>query len=205
MLLLDSATQHACIALSNHKNILDEVHLDGRKGLSEQLLPTINKLLQKHRIHPEDLKCIACGQGPGSYTGTRVGAMVAKALSYANQTPLLGFCSLEAWTPEEEGQFVNLIDAKVSGVYLSKGEKTKDGFSFQPPQVCSLENADPILREADFVLTTDFASLSKKFPSLRLIEAKPNGKHMIELIWNRWINKDYSLTSDLNLLYLRDI
>lgn len=204
MLILDTATQHACIVLCNHKNILEEVHLDGGKGLSEHLLSIIDKLLQKHRIHPEDLKCIACGQGPGSYTGTRAGAMIAKTLSYANQTPLLCFCSLEAWTPEEEGRFINLIDAKISGVYLSEGEKSKDGFSFQPPIACSLEKADSILREADYVLTTDLSSLSKKFPSLPLIEAKPDGKHMIELIWDRWINKDYSLTSDLNLLYLRD-
>jgi len=204
MLLLDTATQNACIVLSDYKRILEEVHLDGGKGLSEHLLPTIHKLLQKHRIHPEDLKCIACGQGPGSYTGTRIGVMIAKTLSYANQTPLLGFCSLEAWIPDEEGLFVNLIDAKISGVYLSEGEKTKSGLSFHSPRVCSLETAEPILKKADFLLTTDIATLSEKLPSFSLIKARPQGEHLIELIWDQWVKKEYSLSSDLDLIYLRN-
>lgn len=204
MLLLDTATQNACIVLSDYNRVLDEVYLDGGKGVSEQLVSTIDRLLRKYRIQPQDLKCIACGTGPGSYTGTRAGAIVAKTLSYANRTPLLGFCSLESWLPEQEGKFINLIDAKISGVYLSEGKKTESSFSFYPPIVCSCEKAEPILKNADFLLTTDKESLSKKLSAHRLIEAKPDGKQMIDLIWDRWIRKDYSLSLELNLIYLRD-
>ena len=99
ILILDTATSKATIVLAEQKKVLDGITLEGGKGLSEHLLPSIAKLLQKHQKHVKDLKFIACGQGPGSYTGKRIGAMIAKSLAYSHQIPLLGFCSLHAWIP----------------------------------------------------------------------------------------------------------
>lgn len=57
---------------------------------SRELLPKIDKLLKKNRIKLFDLNVIAVYQGPGSFTGLRVGISVANALAWGLDIPVVG-------------------------------------------------------------------------------------------------------------------
>lgn len=46
------------------------------------ILPTINKILKKYSLKPEDLSEIQVNAGPGSFTGLRVGLAIANTLSF---------------------------------------------------------------------------------------------------------------------------
>jgi len=54
-----------------------------RKYGSQTLIPQILAILKKNKLGFCDLKSIEVNLGPGSYTGVRVGAAVANALSWA--------------------------------------------------------------------------------------------------------------------------
>lgn len=56
---------------------------------SQELLPKINKLLESHKVKLSNLKAIAVFQGPGSYTGLRVGISVANALAWSLDIPVV--------------------------------------------------------------------------------------------------------------------
>lgn len=74
--------------------------LEGEKGLvslekansfgSQVTLPMIEEALHKVGKNLKDLKSIVVNEGPGSYTGTRVGVAIANALSYLLQIPVNG-------------------------------------------------------------------------------------------------------------------
>jgi len=57
---------------------------------SQKLLPLIDELLHSNNIKPSDLTEIKLHEGPGSYTGLRVGATVANTLSYLLKIPVNG-------------------------------------------------------------------------------------------------------------------
>jgi tRNA threonylcarbamoyladenosine biosynthesis protein TsaB len=63
---------------------------------SEALLPMVRELLDGAGLAPSDLAAIACGAGPGSFTGLRIGLATAKGLCVATGAPLLLVSSLQS-------------------------------------------------------------------------------------------------------------
>ncbi len=63
---------------------------------SSSLLPLCDRVLRAAQVPAASLAAIACGSGPGSFTGLRVGLSVAKGLCLGTGAPLLLVSSLEA-------------------------------------------------------------------------------------------------------------
>ncbi len=84
-----SDRQHIIVKIKQNSQILDEISDQNELG-SQVLLPLINKLLEKNNLKFEDLTEIEVSEGPGSYTGLRVGASVAQALGFSLNIPVNG-------------------------------------------------------------------------------------------------------------------
>ena len=69
--------------------------LDPTWGSAKTLAPAIQKLLAQDGLAPKDLHAIAVVQGPGSFTGLRVGIATAKVMAYALQIPIVAIDMLE--------------------------------------------------------------------------------------------------------------
>ena len=69
--------------------------LDPTWGSAKTLAPAIQKLLAQDGLAPKDLHAIAVVQGPGSFTGLRVGIATAKVMAYALQIPIVAIDTLE--------------------------------------------------------------------------------------------------------------
>ncbi len=88
------------IDTSNNKKIYVEIKLSGKKSeritsdskllKSEAVLPLVDKLLRKHNLSPDALGEILVFEGPGSFTGLRVGISIANALGYLLKIPVNG-------------------------------------------------------------------------------------------------------------------
>lgn len=63
---------------------------------AQQLLPFIDQLLHQNGLRTQELDFIACSQGPGSFTGLRIGISVAQGLAYGAGIPMVGVSSLAA-------------------------------------------------------------------------------------------------------------
>ncbi len=59
----------------------DEI-IEESKPKSQEALKTIDKLLKKNNLKPQDIDEIEVNTGPGSFTGTRVGVAIANALGF---------------------------------------------------------------------------------------------------------------------------
>ncbi len=87
-LILDTTGDSTFLAWAEKGSILSEtLILEGRQ-LSKVLLPSISAILQGNT--PD---YIAIGTGPGSFTGSRVGGIVALTFAYAWKIPLVSFSS----------------------------------------------------------------------------------------------------------------
>lgn len=96
LLSMDTSTSNMTIALLSGGQVVQEHETEAVRNHSVQLLPNIKSMLTSEGIKPKDLAAIAIGQGPGSYTGVRIGVTAGKTLAWSLGIPLIGISSLEA-------------------------------------------------------------------------------------------------------------
>jgi tRNA threonylcarbamoyl adenosine modification protein YeaZ len=182
-LIIDTSTDRSLIAISEQKKILisqDQVH---GNQLSKNLFPSITRLLNECNILIKNFNYIAAGIGPGSYTGTRMGASVAKGLAFALNIPLIGFCSLQAFLPTRQGSFTILAKTKSEQAYLLKGSRTET-MAFDPPCQIPLCDLPGVLENIDHIVSSDTAIF--------------NPEQLAALVYEQFLTRDYK---DLDLIY----
>jgi tRNA threonylcarbamoyladenosine biosynthesis protein TsaB len=87
---------------------------------SERLMVLVDGALRQAGLAPGDLDAVACGAGPGSFTGLRIGLATAKGLCYALSRPLVLISSLEALAARvTDGRVAAVLDAHKSEVYAA--------------------------------------------------------------------------------------
>lgn len=84
-----------CLKILTERLEILSLDLDPTWGSAKTLAPTIQKLLAQDGLDPKDLHAIAVVQGPGSFTGLRVGIATAKVMAYALQIPIVAIDTLE--------------------------------------------------------------------------------------------------------------
>ena len=80
ILSIDSSTPVAGIAVADGERLLGEVMLNTKNTHSEKLMPLIKQLLEELEMTMQDVDVVAAMQGPGSFTGLRIGMATAKGL-----------------------------------------------------------------------------------------------------------------------------
>lgn len=113
------------IALSDGRRIIEEQY-ERRGGYRDRLWPAIDRVLKGAGIHLEQIEGIAVSQGPGSFTGLRVGISVAKTLALSLKKPLLGVSTLEILARGLDNCFIEspnllipILDARKNLVYTA--------------------------------------------------------------------------------------
>lgn len=125
ILAISTSSNIASVALLDDNNIIDELNICDAKTHSEMLLPLIDELLNKHKISIANIDLIACDNGPGSFTGIRIGVATVKALAEAQNIPVISCSSLEGLAYNITGfdYICSLIDAKNNQVYSAIFDK----------------------------------------------------------------------------------
>ena len=80
----------------------------------ERLHVMIQELLHKHGAFPKDLSGIIVGEGPGSYTGLRIGTSTAKGLAFALNIPMYAVPTLRCFdfSSFESNYCISVLDAR---------------------------------------------------------------------------------------------
>jgi len=84
---------------------------------SDVLLELVSAMLAELGWEPRSLDAVACGAGPGSFTGLRIGLATAKGLAFAVGAKLVMVSSLAAMAARGDGRLVAALDAHKSEVY----------------------------------------------------------------------------------------
>lgn len=92
ILIMDTSQDAYFLALAKEQSLFAVRRVSHGNQISKYLLTSILELLETG-FSLKELDAIAVGVGPGSFTGLRVGAAVAKSLAFALKIPLIGFAS----------------------------------------------------------------------------------------------------------------
>lgn len=129
---IESAGNTAACAISEDEILLGEYSQGHKKTHSEKLMPLIVKVLEDNSIKLEDIDVIAVSKGPGSYTGLRIGAAIAKSLAQALDIKIAAVPTMKALALnvyDTSRYIIPILDAKggraYSGIYLWENNKLK--------------------------------------------------------------------------------
>jgi tRNA threonylcarbamoyladenosine biosynthesis protein TsaB len=96
ILALDSTAKTSSVAVLEDENLLGLFSSNIQNTHSETLLPMVKAMLESLRLTNDDIDAYAVSEGPGSFTGVRIGAATIKGLAFSRQKPCVGVSTIEA-------------------------------------------------------------------------------------------------------------
>jgi tRNA threonylcarbamoyladenosine biosynthesis protein TsaB len=98
---------------------------DDPRGHTEHVAPLVRDLLGRAGVSPADVTDVVVGNGPGPFTGLRVGIVTGLVFAHARGVPVHGVCSLDALAQQAvehvgEGEFLVATDARRKEVYWAR-------------------------------------------------------------------------------------
>lgn len=94
VLAIDTSNYVLGIAIIDEEKVIGEYITNVKVNHSIRVMPAIENLLKDCGVKPAELTKIVVAQGPGSYTGVRIGVTIAKTLAWTLNIPLVGVSSL---------------------------------------------------------------------------------------------------------------
>lgn len=142
---IDTANTPLSVAIVKDGKIITEENTSAPINHSLRAMPAIEEAFERAKLTPADIDAIAVAEGPGSYTGVRIGVTIAKTLAWTLNKPLIGVSSLKALATNGlffDGFICPLIDARrnhvYAGLYTSKGNVVQEEIKDQHIQVNDL-------------------------------------------------------------------
>lgn len=121
---IDTSTSAIGAGLSDGEGVLAASHRIDARGHTEQLAPLIATLLADTGVAPRDLTAVVVGNGPGPFTGLRVGMVTGLTMGHALGIPVFGVCSLDVLAhqgaPITHGEILVATDARRKEVYWAR-------------------------------------------------------------------------------------
>jgi len=93
------------------------------RNQSKELLPKIDKLLKSQKIVKEKIKGVVVNLGPGSFTGLRVGVIVANGFGFGFKIPVLGMSEFDVIKKIYPKINLIILDAKRNELFIQKNKK----------------------------------------------------------------------------------
>lgn len=122
VLAINTSSFRLGVALLSDGNIIGIHETYVKKNQSTRAMPAIEQLMKDAQMEPENLDRIVVAEGPGSFTGIRIGVTIAKTLAWALHIPIVGVSTLHALAfqaslIDPSALIVPFFDARRSRVY----------------------------------------------------------------------------------------
>lgn len=211
ILNIDTSVESGSVCISRDTEILAFDINENIREHAAWLHPAIQRLLNKTGLKGMDLEALAVSNGPGSYTGLRIGLSAAKGLCYAWKLPLITVGTLEmmacAINKEEADLFCPAIDARRMEIFTAVYDKSMmeivkpmamivDNSSFS-----NLLSSNVIMfsgngsKKLQAVLTDDHARFSTE---------SATAVHLSKIAWRNFLQKKFADIAYAEPFYLKE-
>ncbi len=191
---LDTSSNFLYTAILEDEVVIAEDKEKLEKDLSKYTLPKIKELILKNNISFDDIEKIIVVNGPGSFTGIRIGLTIAKTLAWAKNIPIIQISSLEAMAlsnnMENIDYIVPIIDARRGFVFSTIYDNNKKEF---------------ILKEQYINLTTLDAALDSIVGNILFITNDDIKTKYIRTIYEPNISKIVKITKNRQTINPHDV
>ena len=219
ILCLETATPVCSVALNESCCTIALRETEGQNAHSEKITNFIREVMEIGRVDYKQLDAVAVSQGPGSYTGLRIGVSTAKGICYAADLPLMAIDTLEAMAYGMKMKFgsqiaendllIPMIDARRMEVYASVFDAQLNKINDTAALVIEENTFEDLSKDHRLWLFGDGApKLSKLFenqPNINIVDGfKPSAAFMLPLAEKALRNQNFVDVAYFEPFYLKD-
>lgn len=181
LLALETATNVCSVAFKDTGGEVYEKRTNQRGSHSEKLFLFIEELMSEHQFRIGELEALVISEGPGSYTGLRIGASAVKGLLFQSQVPLYGVNTLRSFAraaylaDSSLSRIHAVIDAR--RVHLYHQLYRVEGGWLHPEEevmVRPIEQVEDMLQEGDGLIGTGIKRLPPERTEQTIVFGKPH-------------------------------
>ncbi len=211
---IDTTTRFLCLGIYDGNKIY-EYNLDSGRRLSSLITVTIKRVMDALGWQINDIDYFACGLGPGSFTGIRIGIATIKGLAFSLNKPVVGIPTLDilARNARVKGAHViPVVDAKrnliYSSIYRNKNGKLS---RIRPYMLLTMDEFFNKMRiKDDAVILGDAVNLYKQrilisMKNVTVLDKDywyPSGRNIIDLAIEKINSKKVNSASGIKPIYL---
>ena len=214
ILAIDSTAIVASVALCEDEKLIALYTVNNGNTHSETLLPMVESILKEAKITSADIDLFAVSNGPGSFTGVRIGCATVKGLAFGRSVPCAEVSTLEALAYNlkvSDGIICPVMNARRNQVYNALFRFDGDNLIRLCPDraVAISELAEELKGEEKIYLSGDGADITSPFiPKEKLGFTHPvmtyqNAYSVAMCALSSYRSGKYTTDKDLTPTYLR--
>ena len=210
---IETATEICSIGLSKNGKTIALREQSQPNIHSQMVLPAIDELLQEANIDKKDLNAVAVSEGPGSYTGLRIGTSTAKGLCYALEIPLIAISTLKIIAygtlvkQNKQVFYCPMIDARRMEVYLAIFDNQLNMLQEVHNEIIDDDSFASILNEKTIVFCGNAVEKVKpilgKYPNAIFENIQCSADYMSFLSWQQFNNQQFVDLAYFEPFYLK--
>ena len=146
-LFIDTSNSFVSIAILFDNKVISKITKESFNEHSKYAISYVDEVLKESNTLPNELDEIMVVNGPGSFTGIRIGVTIAKIFAYLQNIPVITVSSLEslALSADNDKKILSLIDARNNNYYVALyNEEYKEIIK---PQFLNIEEINTIIEE----------------------------------------------------------
>lgn len=209
---IDTTTKFLSIGLSDGPKVY-EYNVEVGRNLSSVITVTVKRIIDALGWKIRDIDYFACGIGPGSFTGVRVGVSTIKGMSWSLGKPVISIPTLDilaANVQKNDRYIIPIIDAKRDLVYISVYQNKNGSLKRIKPYMLlgnsvflkELKNKSAVLGDA---LNLHKDKILKDTKDIEILDTEywyPKGRNVIKLAVEKIRLKKFSNAFDVEPIYL---
>ncbi len=214
ILSIDTATEVCSVCLSKDGEVVAIAETMEPNSHSLQLGNLIQKVFSESRYDIQNIDAVAISEGPGSYTGLRIGVSMAKGICFSSEKPLISVGTINALAMgmadkfDENHILVPMIDARRMEVYTAKFDHLASSLSTVYPEIINQNSFAEEARNKKIVL---FGNGAKKCYDIIdsnnkiLVEnVYSSSRHMVNIAHEKLRNQEFVDVAYFEPLYLKE-
>lgn len=215
ILHIETATPVCSVALGVDGKCIAFKEVVKENSHSSLLTVMIDELLKSQKFSIKDLQAIAVSNGPGSYTGLRIGASVAKGMSYALDIPIITVSTLKAMAwgireifgKQQSTLYCPMIDARRMEVYASMVDENLQTILEDIPVILDEQTFATILANKTIVFAGDGSTKAQSIithANAQFIDVQASARWMCELSELAYKEQTFADTAYFTPFYLKE-
>ena len=214
LLAIETSTEICSVALSKNNECMAMVEDNRENSHAEKILLFIDSVLKQTGLKINELNAVCISEGPGSYTGLRIGTSSAKGLCDALDIPLIAVSTLQgmAWGAREQMPdyelYCPMIDARRMEVYAAVYNHRLEIIENISNIILDEQTYSNFLSNNKVVFsgngTTKFLPILSKNSNAIFCNTKTSAKYLLELGYKKYIEQNFTDLAYFEPFYLKE-
>lgn len=216
IILIETSTALCSVALCENGVITAFRKSDEPRAHASKTALFIKETLEERGLTVKDFDAVAVSEGPGSYTGLRVGVSTAKGLCFGAGIPLISVGTLDTLTqqahdmgavPQGCRAIVPMVDARRMEVYTAIFNPDGTQVTETEAKIITESSFSEILEEGPVLFIGDGAEKCRNtlvHPNARFLQCCPEAAAMLRPAVKALNTKDFKDTAYFEPFYLKE-